>query len=105
MNARSFLMVRKVTEIIFGCSMKGCKSRRSIECNEKDEGRSSLALLTQFNVCILDAKSNNDEEPAAIISMQLKCELKQHKNKLYFYHSLPMQLESIALKKKFLERT
>ena len=71
MNARSFLIVRKVTEIIFGCSIKGCKSRRSIECNEKDEGRSSLALLTQLNVCILDAKSANDEEPAAIIFMQL----------------------------------
>ena len=71
MNARSFLMVRNVTEIIFGCSMKGCKSRRSIECNENDEGRSSLALLTQLSVCILDAKSANDEEPAAIIFMQL----------------------------------
>ena len=70
MNARSFLIVRKVTEIIFGCSIKGCKSRRSIECNEKDEGRSSLALLTQLSVCILDVKSANDEEPAAIIFMQ-----------------------------------
>ena len=79
MNARSFLMVRNVTEIIFGCSMKGCKSRRSIECNENDEGRSSLALLTQLSVCILDAKSANDEEPAAIIFEQFKFEIRLYR--------------------------
>ena len=61
-------MVLNVTDIIFGCPRFGSKSSKSIECNEKEGCKSSLAFFTQLNVCIVDARLASDDEPVAIIT-------------------------------------